>query len=389
LTADDDLALSFRDARGNERQIQVTDTTATELGLMFEPEKVRTCKCNCVFCFVRQQPPGMRKSLYVKDEDYRLSFTHGNYITLSNLAEGDIDRIIEQRLSPQYVSVHTTNDKLRQKMLRGQRLSPILPALARLVDGGIRIHTQVVLCPSLNDGAELYKTVSDLAALHPGIETLAVVPVGLTRYREKLTPLRTYRLDEAREIVEYVEKHQAEFLLTKGTRFVWAADEFYIVGGLDFPSHGTYEEMAQFENGVGMARDLVTSFNRRRRSLKGLKSRRRVAFVTGKSAEQLLGSHVWPWIEENCDLKLSLLPVANQFWGDTVTVSGLLTGNDIVERVKASERSFDLVALPPNCLNDDSLFLDDMSLDEFKAEVGKPVVTGSYDICQTIREASA
>lgn len=384
-SADEQVRLKFADTRGREFELEVNGLHG-DLGLRWEEGKIKRCKCKCIFCFVHQQPKGMRRALYIKDEDYRLSFTHGNFITLSNVSDDDIARIIEQRLSPLYVSVHTTDDQLRGEMLGNRKLRPILPQLKQLAAAGIQLHTQVVLCRGINDGLHLAKTVLDLAALYPQVATLAVVPVGLTRYRQRLPRLRTYTGRQSGQIVSHIESLQAQFLKTLGTRFVWAADEFYVNANREFPRLSTYEEMAQFENGVGMAREFITGFNRRRRSLRNIHSKKRALLVTGRSAWLFLTQQVMPYLLWEFNLRVALQPVANRFWGKNVTVSGLLVGRDIIAAVKPFVRNFDTVVLPPNCLNADNLFLDDVTLREFEDAIARPVVVGSYNIAETIKE---
>ncbi|MFH1687324.1 MAG: DUF512 domain-containing protein [bacterium] len=383
------IQMTFTDPNGAEHSFRFEALYPGELGLSFEDDRIRRCQCNCVFCFVHQQPKGMRRALYVKDEDYRLSFTHGNFITLSNVTDDDIERIISQRLSPLYVSVHTTDDDLRRRMLGNANLRAILPTVRHLVDNGITVHTQVVVCPQWNDGANLERTIDDLAALHPGVESLAVVPVGVTRYRSRLTQLRRPTPDEARATVGKIEKRQRDMLGRLGTRFVWAADEYYVLAGRKLPSQSSYEAMPQFENGVGMLRDTLTAFNRRRRYLKRLKSKKQVLFLTGQSAAPFLNDRVVSYVRQKLGLKLSTIAVPNRFWGETVTVSGLLTGADLLKAAAEKTTAADLVVLPPNCLNPDELFLDDMSLDQFQAALGLPVMRGSYDLAATIGEAFA
>ncbi|RKX21328.1 MAG: hypothetical protein DRP45_12450 [Candidatus Zixiibacteriota bacterium] len=384
--AEDHVNILFADPQGNEVVFQFEDISTAELGLTLEDHKVIQCNNDCIFCFVDQQPKGMRPALYVRDEDFRLSFTHGNYITLSNLSDKHFERIVQQRLSPLYVSVHTTDDKLRRRMFRNEKLPPILPRLKYLTDNGIAVHAQVVLCPDINDGKAFEQTVSDLSSLYPGVRTLAVVPVGLTKYRTGLTKLRGYTPDEAEELIDRVESRQIAFFKALGSRFVWPADEFYVLAGGEFPRHHTYEEMSQFENGVGMVSEFVTSFNRRRSRLRGLNKRKRVQFLTGSSAHTFLSDLVMPYLRERLGLKASLHQVSNRFWGETVTVTGLLTGQDLLARAQAEKSKFDTVVLPPNCLNKDGLFLDDMSLEQFRSALGNEVVVSSYNLAATIRE---
>lgn len=386
-TTDERVEIVFADPNGREVEFQFDDFSAYELGITLDDRKIKLCKNDCIFCFVLQQPQGMRRSLYLKDEDYRLSFTHGNFVTLSNTTDADIARIIEQRLSPMYVSVHATDDTLRRCMLRNEKLAPIIPRLRQLTENGITIHTQVVLCPGVNDGPQLENTIDQLADLCPGVESVAVVPVGLTKYREGLARLRTYDAREARDIIDYVETRQHELHDDMGTRFVWPADEFYVIAGLPFPPRADYEEMNQFENGIGMCREFITGFNRRRHHLRELRSDRRVLFLTGRSAYPFLKRDIWPFIENDLKLDARLEAVGNRFWGESVTVSGLLTGQDLLRHARSRDYDYDAVVLPPNCLNFDDLFLDNLSLEQFERALQKPVIIGQYNLAATIKDA--
>jgi putative radical SAM enzyme (TIGR03279 family) len=387
--SDDSVRLTFEDTKGATLDFAFEDVQDSDLGLTLDDHKVLVCKNDCIFCFVRQQPKGMRRSLYIKDEDYRLSFTHGNFVTLSNTTEEDMARIVEQRLSPLYVSVHATDDTLRRCMLKNEMLAPILPKLRRLVSHEITIHAQVVLCPGVNDGAHLARTIDDLVPLFPGVESLGVVPVGLTKYRERLPSLRTYTKSEAGAIIDYVEARQRQFLKAIGSRFVWCADEFYVAAERPFPPRAAYETMSQFENGIGMAREFITMFNRRRTGLSSVKSKKRITFLTGHSAFPFFQAEILPFVQRRLRLKVAAAPVSNRFWGRLVTVSGLLTGRDLLSAARKERGQTDLFVLPPNCLNHDNLFLDDLSLTEFQTRVGRPVLVGSYDLAGTIKEAAA
>ena len=384
--SDERVEIVFADPAGKEIDFRFHDVAAGDLGLTLDDHKVRTCKNDCIFCFIRQQPSGMRRALYIKDEDYRLSFTHGNFITLSNTTDSDIARIIEQRLSPLYVSVHATDDTLRRCMLKNEKLHAIVPRLKELSEGGITVHTQVVLCPGINDGPNLERTLNDLIGLFPGVETLAVVPVGLTKYRDDLPNLRNYTEAEAGAVIDHVEQKQKDFLKKHGTRFVWVADEFYVEAHRPFPNRAHYEEMNQFENGIGMCREFITNFNRRRSRLKGIKSKRRALFLTGRSANPFLQKEIAPYIKNELRLNLTIQPVVNRFWGEQVSVSGLLTGQDLLREARSRVNDFDVVVLPPNCLNQQDLFLDNLSLEQFQKALGKPTVVGQYDLAATIKE---
>jgi putative radical SAM enzyme (TIGR03279 family) len=271
-------------------------------------------------------------------------------------------------------------------MLKNEKLADIIPSLDYLTKHEIKLHTQVVLCPGVNDGIYLEKTINDLSELHPGVITLAVVPVGLTRYRKNLPNLRTYNQEEAAEVIDYVESRQKQFLKESGTRFVWPADEFYIAAQRPFPPLTAYEGCEQFENGIGMARDFINAFNRRRAGLKKIKSDKRALFFTGYSAYSFIEPEIMPYVREELKLKIDLVPVVNKFWGDKVTVSGLLTGQDLLREARARSDQFDTVVLPPNCLNNDDLFLDNLSLRNFELSLKKEVVVGQYNLADTIRE---
>jgi len=384
---EDTLQLEIADG-GKVRKLELDTITCGDLGLVFEESKIHICNNNCIFCFVHQQPKGMRRSLYIKDDDYRFSFTHGNFISLSGLTEAEFKRIIDQRLSPLYISVHATDDNLRRCIFQNEKLEPILARLKMLVKKGITLHTQTVICPGVNDGEQLHKTITDLAALSPGVDSLAVVPVGLTRHRKRLPQLRTYTGEEAADIIDQVEAYHQKFLDRLGTRFVYPADEWFLKSGRPLPPQGYYEEMPQFENGVGMTRQFLVDFNRRKRYLPArVKRPVRLAMITGRLAEPVLNEYIIPAMDKIKNLKLMAVAVDNKFWGETVTVTGLLTGQDILDA--ASEVEADMIMLPPNCLNMDNLFLDDMSLDQFTAAVERPVIEGSYHIADSIRQAAA
>ncbi len=389
--AEPELDLLFESTTGEQSLFEFEDVTIEELGLTFRQSGIRTCKNECIFCFVMQQPQGMRRSLYIMDEDYRYSFTHGNFVTLSNTSDEDIERIIEQRLSPMYISVHATNDTLRRCMLKNELLAPIMPRLKQLIDGGITVHAQVVLCPGINDGPELDRTIRELSALNPGVETLALAPVGLTKYRDNLPEISIYSKAAAAELIDRIEKLQERFHEELGTRFVWPADEFYTIAKRRFPRMNSYESIAQFENGIGMCRLFATTFNRRKQFLKkALKSasgpKRKLIGFTGESAHEWLETEITPQARE-LGIDLLFKAVKNKFWGGTVTISGLLSGADLLEAATQLSDKNDIVLLPPNCLNNDDLFIDNLTLDEFRRKSDREVIVGSYDFVETLKEA--
>ena len=383
-----DLRLEI--GRGKKRfQVEVSCEVPSELGLTFEEMGPRTCGDDCVFCFIDQNPAGVRPSLMVKDEDFRLSFLHGNYVTLDNLSRSDHQRILEQRLSPLYVSVHTTDPDLRTRMLRGRRSAEILDRLDRLIEGGITIHAQIVLVPEWNDREHLRKTVHDLADRHPGIASIAVVPVGLTDHREGLTPLRRPTSEEMREVIEQGEEWRHVFRDRSGTGLLYLADEYFLASGVPLPERAWYDEFPQLENGVGMARYFVDRFRERAQELAagleraGMNRDRvlQVAACTGVMGKELFDRYLGDELAAIGGLSFRLVETANTFFGAPVTASGLLSAACLAGALEAERPAEDeIVLLPPNCLNSEGLFLDDVPLEEFAARWPNRVEQGSYDL---------
>jgi putative radical SAM enzyme (TIGR03279 family) len=334
------------------------------------PGAIATCANKCVFCFIHQLPRGMRRSLYVKDDDYRLSFLHGNYITLSDLSEEALARIVEQRLSPLYVSVHATDPALRHRLLgRPRHSAEILPRLGRLARAGIRVHAQIVLCPDWNDGPALERTVAELAPLAPQVATVAVVPVGLTRHRERLPDLRPLRDDEARALIETVTGWQEQFLTSLGTRFVFLADEVYLQSGRDLPPARAYEGFAIAEDGVGLVRRFEDAFARsvsaRRRWGRAPRhmSRARCTGLVCGPAGRLTPHGVAARVAE-CPTTSSV----------GVSVAGLLTGQDIQRHLEGQRDLGAAVLVPAVAIRDgEGVFLDDLTPGDLAAALGVPV----------------
>jgi putative radical SAM enzyme (TIGR03279 family) len=357
------------------------------LGLELEaprPAEIATCANKCVFCFIHQLPKGMRKSLYVKDDDFRLSFLHGNYITLTDLEEAELERIEAQRLSPLYVSVHATDPDLRHVLLGQPRVRrELLPVMERLAKAGIAMHAQIVLCPGRNDGAQLERTVHELARLHPAVPTVAVVPVGLTRHRERLPDLRAVTLEEAAVLVRTIEEWQGAFQAALGTRFVWAADELYLKSGLPLPPARAYEGFAVAEDGIGLVRRFEDAFARAiARPPAPLGRPRRVTVVTGQMfAPRMRGLLDHLRVD---GLTVSLAPIANDFFGRGIGVAGLLTGRDIqIQLAQAACGTGGLgdeVLLPAVTLRDGAgVFLDDLTPADLADALGAPVTAVEPD----------
>jgi putative radical SAM enzyme (TIGR03279 family) len=368
------LALEVERA-GVRRRLTLT-RSGPDLGLELaapRPGEIATCANKCVFCFIHQLPKGMRRSLYVKDDDFRLSFLHGNYITLSDLDEAALARIVEQRLSPLYVSVHATDPDLRHALLgRPRHSAEILPRLERLAKSGIRIHAQIVLCPDLNDGPHLERTVHELAPLHPAVVTTAIVPVGLTRHRQRLPTLRSLCAEEAAGLVDTVARWQARFRATLGSGFVFLADEIYLMAGAAVPPAADYEGFLVAEDGVGLVRRFEDEFARSLSRFVPSARRRRVTLVSGElyapRLERLVGSLA------GGGLTVQVVAVPNEFFGRGIGVAGLLTGQDIQRRLAALPAVGDLVLLPAVAVRDgDGVFLDDLSPADLARELEAPV----------------
>jgi putative radical SAM enzyme (TIGR03279 family) len=362
--------------RDGGRASVVVDRRGADLGLELlapTPSEISTCANKCVFCFIHQLPRGMRKSLYVKDDDYRLSFLHGNYITLTDLEESELKRIETQRLSPLYVSVHATDPELRHRLLGEPRVKrDLLPIMARLGRAGIRMHAQIVLCPGWNDGPQLERSILELSALHPAVATTAVVPVGLTAHRERLPDLRTLAADEARALVGTIGRWQAGLRARLGTRFVWGGDELYLQAGLPIPSRAAYEGFPVVEDGIGLVRRFEDGWARvKRRAPARLARPRAVTVVTGEMYAPRLERLLAGFGVGNLDVRVRA--IRNEWFGGSVQVAGLLTGADI-QRQLAGTALGEAVLVPSVALRDSAgVFLDDLTPGEIASALGVPV----------------
>ncbi len=351
---------------------------------------IRQCANACPFCFVDQNREGMRDSLYIRDDDYRYSFLFGNFVTLSNLTPTDWKRLEEQRLSPLYVSVHATDPELRRRLLGYPKAPDILEQLARLREIGIQAHTQLVLCPSLNDGPHLERTIDDLSAMYPTVLSIAVVPVGLTQFRggsvhaggrhdriiasQSATPVRSYTSEEATEVVRQVDARRREFRRRLGTHLVFASDEFYLLAGRKVPSSASYEGFPQLENGIGMVRDMLDGWERARRRLPESLSRPlRVTIICGTLPADVLRSVARELEERVQGLSVEVMPVENGFYGPSTNVSGLLVGRDILPHLTTTSDS-DLVLIPRVALdNDGRRLLDGVTLSDLRSSCPVPL----------------
>ena len=382
---------------GERFSVQIKKSRYDDIGLEFETflmDKKRRCANKCIFCFIDQNPCGMRETVYFKDDDTRLSFLMGNYVTLTNVSREELDRIVQMRLSPVNVSVHTTNPELRVKMLGNPRAAKIMEQLKVLADGGIDINCQIVSCRGINDGAELERTILDLESLYPAVQSIAVVPAGLTRHREGLTPLSVYDRESAKGILSIVESYAKKYMEKYDLRLVYAADEFYLAAGQPLPEEAEYDGYPQLDNGVGLLRsareELLDEI--RYRVEEGLwaklpQTKRSVTLLTGMAAKAHLEEISREIMKALPFLTLRVKAVKNRFFGETVTVAGLLCGADLVKAAK--EETPEILFIPAVSLRHErDLFLDDYSLDRLQKEVGCPVyaIENGLPLLDTIEE---
>lgn len=379
LTQRSRLKIDLREEDGTERSIRLYKPADAPLGLKLDERAVlepRVCKNHCIFCFVDQMPPGMRSTLYVKDDDWRLSLMMGNFVTLTNVDDREFDRILRRKASPLYISVHATDPETRIHMLRNPNAGNILERMKRMKEAGLKFHCQVVLCPGENDGPILHQTIVDLANLYPSAQSLAIVPIGLTGHRKGLYPLRLFTKEEARGLIRDLELIQRYYLNTLGTRFIFPADEFYSLAELPVPPEEAYEGFPQIENGIGMlsllARECEEAMPRLLAS--------REAAMAGPPIHQLIptGVSAYSYIQ-NLAVKYTLpgsstdvFAVPNRFFGPSVTVTGLLTGTDLLSALEG--RRADRVLISAGMLREnDHVFLDDLSVEEVSRRAGLPI----------------
>ncbi len=360
---------------GEPYAVELAKPQYAELGLEFDTylmDRQRSCRNNCVFCFIDQLPKGMRETLYFKDDDDRLSFLFGNYITLTNIDSREVDRILQMHISPINISVHTMDPELRCKMMNNRFAGESLRHLYRLAQGGILLNCQIVLCPGLNDGEALEYSLSELCRLGGSLQSVACVPVGLTRYREGLYPLTPFDRDTARAALEIIERWGDKMKEEAGARKVFASDELYLLAGRDLPPAEFYEDFPQIENGVGMLRDLEEGFLWALEEMEPFRGQRRVTIPTGECGFAFLNKML-DGLREKCDnIKIDLIPVRNEFFGGTVNVTGLLTGRDILAQLFGRELGDELLIAGNMLKAGEDIFLDDMTLEELGRRLGVP-----------------
>ncbi|MGN0202936.1 MAG: DUF512 domain-containing protein [Coprococcus sp.] len=378
LINDEYIEMLIRTADGEEELLEIEKDYNEDMGIVFDSslmDDYKSCSNQCIFCFIDQLPKGMRETMYFKDDDSRLSFLQGNYITMTNMKDSALERIIRYKLEPINVSVHTTNPELRCMMLHNRFAGKIMEQLQKLYDGGIIMNAQIVLCRGVNDGEELDRTIRDLSGFIPNIESVSVVPVGLSDYREGLYPLEPFEAEDARRVIAQIEEWQKRLYEEYGTHFIHASDEWYLLAGYEMPEEERYDGYLQLENGVGMVRLLMEEFHEALDSIPADGRKRHVSIATGRSA----AGHIRRLAGELCDkfenMTVDVYEIVNHFFGEKITVSGLLTGKDIMEQLKGLDLG-DRLLLPVNILRsgeDIELLLDDVTVPEIENALQIPI----------------
>ncbi len=388
LISDEYLLLEIQKPNGDIWEIDIEKEAAEDLGLRFKNhllDRERSCANNCIFCFIDQLAPSMRDTLYYKDDDWRLSFLLGNYITLTNLSDRDINRIIRQRISPLYISVHTIDAELRAAMLNNKQAVRIKDQLETLKDGNISFHCQIVLCPGINDGPKLDETVEYLIGLYPSLLSIAVVPVGLTKYRRGLPTLKPFDEQSSKDVITQVGKWQSMMLQKTGSRLVYAADEFFITAGVPLPRFHEYEDFPQLENGVGLMSKFEKEFHHGLKHLKSIRynKNKQVSIATGKSATQFLEGLI-DGFNDRTGMKVCIHGIENRFFGPRVTVAGLVTGRDLLGQLSGKPLG-QVLLIPDTMLRaGEKVFLDDMTVAQLSSALNTKVVPVTVDGNQLI-----
>lgn len=367
LSEDEELTLLIRKPDGEEWELEIEKDAYEDLGLVFEDglmDEYRSCRNKCIFCFIDQMPPGMRETLYFKDDDARLSFLQGNYITLTNLSEEDMERILFYKLSPINISVHTTNPELRCKMLNNRFAGKALEKIKRFYDAGLEMNGQIVLCKGYNDGEELERTIHDLTAYLPLMQSVSVVPMGMTKYRDGLTPVEPFQKEDALEVIGIIKKWQEIIQKHYGTRMVHASDEWFLMAGLPLPEEEEYEGYPQLENGVGMVRSMNEEVDWCLKEQKGDDRIRKLTLVTGTLATPVIKSQVEKIRKKYPNIDAKVVAIVNHFFGERITVAGLVTAGDIIEQLKGADLG-DVLLIPEVMLRSgEEVFLDDLTISD-------------------------
>ena len=381
LLADTEIELETVSPVGETVFYEIEREPGNPIGIVPAPDQIRECANKCVFCFIDGNPEGARQTLWLRDDDFRLSFTYGSYVTLTNLGPKGLQRLVDQGISPLYVSVHATEAEVRERLLVNERAGLIMDQLRDLIEGGLEVHTQVVLCPGWNDGEHLDRTIADLWGLGPSVQSLSVVPVGLTRYNVN-RPVRLLQASEADAAIGQVD--EARRLGDQGRGFGWcyAADEMYLIAGLPLPDASYYDDGALYENGVGAIRRFVDGFERGLAEVPRFEGRR-IRLVTGGSMAPFLGERASALAAATA-ASVEVVHVENRYFGDTVTIAGLLGGRDIIDALQNTQ-SGDLVVLPAEALNSDDIFIDDVPMDELQKALAPALICTGHEVTEALR----
>lgn len=398
LITDELVELKVEKANSEAWEIEIEKDVYEDLGIEFDSpmiDSAKSCTNKCIFCFIDQMPKGMRSTLYFKDDDTRLSFLSGNYVTLTNMKDSDLNKIIKYHMSPINISVHTTNPDLRVSMLKNKNAGDIMNKIKKLAGAGITINCQIVLCRGVNDGIELDRTINELSALHPKVSSISIVPVGLTKYREGLPELIPYDKTSSSQVIEQVRKHQEQLLKQKGSRVVYIADEFYIMAGHEMPKYEEYEGFPQLENGVGLIAMFRKEFYDYLNELKKLNIKnkgseaeglsinaanssplnneysgiRKVSIATGFLAYEFIKELASELEEIFKNIEVNVYPIKNNFFGENVTVTGLLTGQDIINQLKGLQLGDELLISESMLKACETIFLDDYSVEMLEEQL--------------------
>ena len=389
--AEQNVTMTFKCGDG---KYKVVKTQSTDCGLEFETylmDKQQHCKNKCIFCFIDQLPKGLRPSLYFKDDDSRLSFLFGNYITLTNISEHEVERIIDMHISPVNVSVHTMNPELRVKMMKNKNAGESLKILKRFADAGIKMNTQLVLCPGINDGDELRRSIEELSALYPSVQSIAAVPVGITKFRDGLEKLEPYNKETAGETIDIIEEYSQKFRKEFGIGLCYPADEFFIKAEREIPSVEYYDGFPQFDNGVGMVRSFTDDFLDEMEYCNETPSYKKVTMATGADFYPFL-NELCKKAEEKYNIEIQVRKIVNHFFGETITVSGLVTGIDLYEQLKNSDLG-EYLLLPSSMISDytnhtenKNKFLDDMTVEELEERLNTKIILTNGDGGQVLKD---
>ncbi|WP_069650181.1 DUF512 domain-containing protein [Caloranaerobacter ferrireducens] len=381
--SDDYVEMTIQKKNGEIWELEIEKDTNEDIGIIFTNpliDKAKSCRNKCIFCFIDQLPKGMRDTLYFKDDDSRLSFLQGNFITLTNLSDDEIDRIIFYKLSPINISVHTTDPELRVKMLNNKNAGRLYNILQRFSEANIEMNCQIVLCPGINDGIYLDRTLEDLAVLYPNVKSVAVVPVGVTKYRKGLFKLETYNKYTAEKLLDFINKKQKEYLKKLGSRFVFAADEFYVLAKKEIPLFDEYEGFPQLENGVGLMRLFFEEVCKALAQIdKDMQLNKKFTIATGMLAYPFMKDVADLVMSKFRDLNLQVEPIGNNFFGETITVSGLITGTDLIGQLTGKDLGDGLIIPKSMLKRDENIFLDDITVEEVEKRLNVKVIVLDVD----------